>query len=173
MTVRHYVSQQRAIEHIMISPPVVVEWMPKEDKERQAYSKFPISNVPLFNYFQFRSSWLGYGACVFNNLHWFFFQEHVPSGLELKLTFTKNRSKKRQTSCLPQPPRSTEMYPKIEKVLKGHAITAGLVKDKQSDRAEIISEYIPLKMVLGQVTGKTRKHPPSSMKADAGRPRLC
>lgn len=65
------------------------------------------------------------------------------------------------------------MYPKIEKLLKDHAITAGLVKDKQRDRAEIISNYIPLKVVLGQVTGKTHKHPPSSMEADAGRPRLC
>lgn len=173
MTVRHHISQQWAIEHIMLSPTVVVKWMPKEDKERQAYLKFPISNVPLVNYFQFGSSWLGYGACVYNNLHWFFFQEHVPSGLELKLTFTKNRSKKGQTSCLPQSPSSTEMYPKIERVLKDDAITAGLVKDKQSDRAEIISKYILLKVVLGQVTGKTHKHPPGSMKADAGCPRLC
>lgn len=68
----------------------------------------------------------------------FLFQAHVQSALELKLTFTKNRSKKRQTSCLPQPPSSTEMYPKIEKVLKDHAVIAGLVKDKQSDRAETI-----------------------------------
>lgn len=65
------------------------------------------------------------------------------------------------------------MYPKIEKVLQDHAITAGLVKDKQSDRAEIISNYVPLKVVLEQVAGKTHKHPPSSMKANAGRPRLC
>jgi len=79
----------------------------------------------------------------------FLFQERVQSALELKLTFTKNRSKKRQTSCLPQPPSRTEMYPKIEKVLKDQAIIAGLVKDKQSDRAEIISKYILLKMVLG------------------------
>lgn len=64
------------------------------------------------------------------------------------------------------------MYPKIEKVFKDHATTAGLVKDKQSDRAEIISNYTPLKVVLGQVTGKTCKHPPNSLKTDAGCPRL-
>lgn len=87
-----------------------------------------------------------------------FFQEHARSALELKLTFTKNRSKKRQTSCLPQPPH-TEMHPKIEKVLQDHAIITGPVKHKQRDRAEAISMYFLLKMVLGQVTGKTPKHP--------------
>lgn len=51
------------------------------------------------------------------------------------------------------------MYPKIEKVLKDHAIIAGLAKDKQSDRAEIILKYFLLKMVSGQVTGKAYKHP--------------
>lgn len=60
-------------------------------------------------------------------------------------------------------------YPKPEKVLKDNMITAGLVKDKQSGRAEIIYNYIPLKVVLGQV----RHINIHSMKADATCQRLC
>lgn len=94
-----------------------------------------------------------------NNPHLVSLLRTCSFALELKLAFTKTRSNKRPTSCLPQPPRSTEMYKKIEKVLKDHMIVFGLVKPKQSDRAEIIPKYFLLKMVLGQVTGEACKHP--------------
>lgn len=134
--------------------------------------KLPISNLLLSNYLELRSSWLRWGACVLIILTGFLFQEHVQSALELTLTFTKNRSKKRQTSCLCQPPSCTEMHPKIEKVLKDHAIITGIMKDKQKEQREgIISENFLLKNILGRITGKVPKHPLIPRQSHEGRSR--
>lgn len=82
----------------------------------------------------------------FTVLTGFLFQEYGQPALEHKLTFTKNRSKKLQTSCLSKPPRNVQIYPNTEKVMESHTIIAGLVKGKQSYKGERISKYFLLKM---------------------------